>query len=233
MRKLVLLGVLALAAAATATAAFATSQATTFSFKQSSHAKGSSTGVAFKVEFGDPDAANGLPSGLKEFKITMHKGSKIDPAGATQCKTTAEDLMAKGTAACPASSRIGTGKATATNGSVNVDVAGYIFNEKAGGKNAFLFLFLLNNAYAAAFDAPVKGNTISAKGLTGAIPGGLLVTKFSGAIAKHSKGRGKKKHNLITTPAVCPKSKKWTNKASFTFLNGDKDPATTTSACKP
>jgi hypothetical protein len=233
MRKLVLFGALALAAAATATAAFASGQATTFAFKQSSRAESSSTGVAFKVEFGDPAVANGLPSGLKSFKISMHKGTRIDPAGATQCKTTPELLMSKGAAACPAASRIGKGKATATNGTAVVSVDGFIYNEKASGKNAFLFLFLLNNAYAAAFDAPVKGNTISASGLTGAIPGGLIVTKFSGTIEKRSKGRGKKKHNLITTPAVCPKAKKWTNKATFTFVNGDTDPASATSACKP
>jgi hypothetical protein len=233
MRKLVVLGALAVAAAVFATVAFASSQATTFSFKQSSHKPGTSTGIAFNVEFGDPDAANGLPAGLKDFKITMPKGSKIDPAGAPQCKTTAAKLMAQGAAACPTSTRIGTGKATATDGSVTVDVAGYVFNEKASGKNSWLFLFLINNAYAAAFDAPVKGNTLSAKGLTGAVPGGLLVTKFSGAIAKHSKGRGKKKHNLITTPGACPKSKKWTNKASWVFVGGDKDTSTSTSACKP
>jgi hypothetical protein len=233
MSKLLACGVIAVVGAVTAAVAFASSQATTFSFKQSTHAEGAPTGVAFKVEFGDPNAPNGLPSGLKDFKITMHKGSKIDPAAATQCKVTAEKLMSDGAAACPASSRIGKGKATATNGSAVVNVDGFIYNEKVGGKNAFLFLFLINNAYAAAFDAPVKGNTISAKGLTGAVPGGLLVTKFSGTIDKHSKGRGKKKHVLITAPGTCPKSKKWTNKGSFTFVNGDKDSATSTSRCKP
>jgi hypothetical protein len=232
MLKLLLCGVLVVVGAATAAVAFASSQATTFTFKQSTHAEGAPTGIAFKVEFGDPDAPNGLPSGLKNFKITMHKGAKIDPAAATQCKVTPEKLMSDGAAACPASSRIGKGKATATNGSVVVTVDGFIYNEKVGGKNAFLFLFLINNAYAAAFDAPVKGNTISATGLTGAIPGGLLVTKFSGTIDKHSKGRGKKKHNLITAPPVCPKSKKWTNKASFVFVDGAKDTATSTSPCK-
>ena len=232
MRKLVLSAVVAVVAS-TAAVALASSQATTFSFKQSTRAEGAPTGIAFKVEFGDPDAANGLPSGLKDFKITVPKGAKIDPAGATQCKTTAADLMAKGAAACPASSRIGTGKATATNGSATVNVEGFVFNEKASGKNAWLFLFLINKAYAAAFDAPVKGNTLSAKGLTGAVPGGLLVTKFSGTIAKHSKGKGKKKHNLITAPPVCPKSKKWTNKASWTFVDGTKDTSTSTSPCKP
>jgi hypothetical protein len=233
MRKLLISGVLALAAVSTAAVAFASSQATTFSFKQSAHKEGAPTGIAFEVEFGDPDAANGLPAGLKDFKISMPKGAKIDPAGATQCKTSSEDLMTKGAAACPASSRIGTGKATATDGTTTVNVEGFVFNEKAGGKNAWLFVFLINDAYAAAFDAPVKGNTLSAKGLTGAVPGGLLVTKFSGTIAKRSKGKGKKKHVLISAPTVCPKSKTWTNKATFTFLDGSKDTTSSGSSCKP
>jgi hypothetical protein len=233
MRKLALCSIVAIAVALTAAVAFAASEATTFSFKQSAKKAGAPTGIAFAVEFGDPAAPNGLPSGLKDFKITMPKGAKIDPAGATQCKTTEADLMAKGAAACPASSRVGKGQATATNGTAVVDVAGFIFNTKAGSKNAFLFLFLINNSYAASFNAPVKGNALSASGLSGAVPGGLLVTKFSGTIDKRSKGRGKKKHVLITAPKVCPKSKKWTNKASFTFVDGSKDSATSTSACKP
>jgi hypothetical protein len=232
MRKLALCIVLAIAGTICAAVAIAAPEATTFSFKQSAHSTKSSTGIAFAVEFGDPAVPTGVPSGLKSFKITMPKGAKFDAAGAAQCKTTPDDLMAKGAAACPAASRVGTGKATATNGTAVVDVTGYIFNEKVKGKNAFLFLFLINNGYAAAFDAPIKGGTLSASGLNGAIPGGLIVTKFSGSIAKHSKGRGKKKHNLITTPSSCPKSRKWTNKATWTFVDGSKDSSTSTSACK-
>jgi hypothetical protein len=232
MRKLLVVALVPLAAIGAA-AAFASSQATTFSFKQSSHKAKTSTGIAFNVQFGDPDAANGVPSGLKDFKITMPKGAKIDPAGAAQCKTTEADLMSKGAAACPAASRIGTGKASATNGSAVVDVAGFVFNAKASGKNVWLFLFLINNGYAASFNAPVKGATLSAKNLSGAVPGGLIVTKFAGTIGKHSKGRGKKKHDLITTPSTCPKNKKWTNKATWTFVDGSKDSSTSTSACKP
>jgi hypothetical protein len=233
MRKLLALAVV-VAAASGAAVAYASSQATTFSFKQSSHKPGTSTGIAFKVEFGDPDAANGVPSGLKDFKITMPKGAKIDPAGAAQCTATEDDLMSKLAAACPAASRIGSGKATATNGStVTLDVTGYVFNAKAAGKNSWIFLFLINNGYAASFSAPVKGGTLSAKGLSGAVPGGLIVTKFAGTIGKHSKGKGKKKHNLITTPSSCPKNKKWTNKATWAFVDGSKDSSTSTSTCKP
>ena len=68
----------------------------------------------------------------------MPKGAKFDAAGAAQCKATNADLMAKGAAACPAASRVGTGKATATNGTAVVDVAGFIFNEKA--KASFTFV---------------------------------------------------------------------------------------------
>jgi hypothetical protein len=232
MRKLLVFAIVVVAASGAAVA-FASSQATTFSFKQSSHKAGTPTGIAFKVEFGDPAAANGLPSGLKDFKITMPKGAKIDPAGAAQCKATEADLMSKAAAACPAASRIGTGKATATNGSATVDVTGYVYNAKAAGKSSWIFLFLINNGYAASFPAPVKGGTLSAKGLSGAVPGGLIVTKFAGTIAKHSKGKGKRKHNLITAPSSCPKNKKWTNKATWVFVDGSKDSSTSTSACKP
>jgi hypothetical protein len=235
MRKLGIVLAVAVLAAATATVALAASEITTFSVKHSAKAEAASTGISFKTAFGDPDAATGLPSGVKGFTIKLHKGTKIDPAGATQCKATAEDLMAKGPAACPAASRIGKGTATATppTGGAGVTVDAVVFNEKVSGRNAFLFMFVSNNAYVTAFDAFVKGNTMSASGLDGAIPGGLIVTKFNGTIDKHSKGKGKKKHNLITTPAACPKSKKWTNKGTFTFTNGDKDTATSTSACKP
>jgi hypothetical protein len=232
MRKLALCSFLVVAIASTAAVALGSSEATTFSFKQSTHKAGAPTGISFNVEFGDPAVANNVPAGLKAFKITMPKGAKFDPAAAPQCKATNAELMAQGAAACPAATRVGKGQATATDGNAVVNVAGFIFNEKVSGKNAFLFLFLINGAYAAAFDAPVKGNTLSATGLTGAVPGGLIVTKFSGTIAKRSKGKGKKKHVLITTPSSCPKSKKWVNKATWTFVDGSKDSSTSSSSCK-
>jgi hypothetical protein len=236
MRKLGVALAIAILAAATATVALAASEISTFSVKHSAKAEGASTGITFKTTFADPDAATGLPSGVKAFTIKLHKGTKIDAAGATQCKATDDEITSKGSAACPAASRIGKGTATATppTGGAGTTVGAVIFNEKVGGRNAFLFMFVNDQgAYVTAFDAFVKGNTLSASGLDGAIPGGLIVTKFNGTIDKHSKGKGKKKHNLITAPGTCPKSKKWTNSGTFTFQNGDKDTATSTSACKP
>ena len=235
MRKLIVCGLVAVVGAASAAVAFAASEATTFSVKQSARAEAASTGIAFKISFGDPDAPNGLPSGLKSFKIKLHKGSKIDARGATQCKVSDEALMSEGAGACPAASRIGTGTASATSaGGETVKVDAVIFNQRLGSRDAFLFVFLLNDAYVTAFDANVKGGTISSEGLTGTIPGDLVVTQFNGTIGKHSKGTGKRRHDLITTPSVCPPGgKKWTNTGTFVFQNDNKDTGSSTSACKP
>ena len=233
MRKLVVCGLTVVVGGVATAAALGASEATTYSVKQTSKAPGSSTGITFKIAFGDPQAPSGLPSGLKNFKIKLHKGSKIDPAGAPQCVASNEDVMTKGAGACPAATRIGSGSAAATTAAgqtVTVDAA--IFNERLGKRNAFLFIFLLNDAYVTAFDAAVKGNTISSEGLTGALPGDFVVTQFNGSIAKHSKGRGKRKHNLISAPPACPKSKKWTNTATFVFQDNSSDTGSSTSACK-
>jgi hypothetical protein len=235
MRKLVVCGLMAVIGAASAAVALGASQATIFSVKQSARAEGASTGIAFKITFADSAAPNALPSGLKSFKIKLHKGSKIDARAATQCKVSSEALMSKGAGACPASSRIGKGTATATSAAgASVTVDAVIFNERVGGRDAFLFVFLINDSFVTAFDAHVKGATISSEGLTGTIPGDLVVTKFNGTIGKHSKGRGNSRHDLITTPSVCPPgTRKWTNTGTFIFQNANTDTASSTSACKP
>ena len=74
---------------------------------------------------------------------------------------------------------------------------------------------------------------MSASGLTGALPGDLVVTEFAGTINKHSKGRGERRRNLITAPPVCPPgSRKWNNTGSFTFQNGDTDSGSSKGPCK-
>jgi hypothetical protein len=235
MRKLAACSVLAVICAATAAVAFAKSEATTFSLTHTTRAEGASTGIRFKIAFGDTAAPNGVPSGLKTFKIKLHKGTKLDGRGAVQCKATSEQLMSEGVAACPAASRIGAGTANATGATgATVKSDSVIFNEVVNGRDAFLFLFLIDDTVVTAFDAFIKGGTISSQGLTGALPGDLVVTEFTGTIEKHSKGRGKQRRNLITSPAVCPpRTKKWTNTASFVFVNNDKDTGSSTSPCKP
>ncbi len=235
MRKLIAGGLAVVMCMTVAAVALAKSEATKFSVTQSAKAEGASTSIKFKITFGDTAAPNGIPSGLRSFKIKLNKGTKIDPRGAAQCKVTDEVLTRDGVDACPASSRIGTGTASATSAAgATVTPDAVIFNQKVGGRDAFLFLFVVGDTVVTAFDSFVKGNTITSEGLTGTLPGDVIVTQFNGTIEKHSKGRGKHKHNLITSPPVCPpRGKKWTNTGSFVFQNGDKDTGSSTTPCKP
>ena len=234
MRKLVVYGLLTVVCGAAVGVALAATEATTFSVKQTTRAERASTGVKFKIGFADPDAPNGVPSGLKSFKIKLHPGSKIDRRGAVQCEVSNEELTSEGVAACPSSSRIGSGAVTATSAAgVSVKADAVIFNERVENRNAFLFVYTINGVFASAFDAYVKGNKISSQGLTGALPGDFVVTQFAGTINKKSTGRGNRRRNLITTPKVCPRGRKWTNTATFNFQNGDKDSGSSTSRCKP
>lgn len=234
MRKLTACSLAIVLCAVVTAVALGKSEATSFSVKQTGKKPGASIGIKFNIAFGDSEAPNGVPQGLKSFKIKLHKGTKLDGRGAVQCKPTAADLMSKGAAACPAASRIGSGSATATSvAGVSVKADAVIFNEKYEGRDAFLFVFLIDDAYITAFDGYIKGSTLSSSGLTGALPGDFVVTKFSGTIDKHSKGRGKRRRDLITAPKTCPKrSRKWTNTATFVFQNDDKDNASSTSSCK-
>ncbi len=56
---------------------------------------------------------NPVPAALNKFTISLPKGAKFNGAGAPQCKATDAELDAKLSAACPANTFVGTGKATA------------------------------------------------------------------------------------------------------------------------
>ena len=77
MRKLLVCGAIAVLAAATAAVALASSEVTTFTFKQSARAEGESTGISFKTSFGDPDAATGLPSGVLLHCVRVEEGPHL------------------------------------------------------------------------------------------------------------------------------------------------------------
>ena len=235
MSKLVPCSLIAVVSLAAAAVALGASEATTFSADQTARAEGASTGLKFNLAFADEAAPDALPSGLRTFKVKLHRGARFDGRGATQCRVTDDELTQEGVDACPPASRIGSGKATATTAAgQTVEPEAVIFNQLVGRRQAFLFLFVLNDTVAAAFDAFIKDGTISSQGLSGVLPGDFVVTKFSGTIEKHSKGRGKRRRNLITSPDVCPRGRReWVAKGTFTFQNGDKDTASSTSPCRP
>jgi len=222
MRKLTLplalLAVLALAASA-----LAATNASKFDLGLTTKKPGKSTGFKFDVAFANT-GGNPVPAALTKFTISLPKGSKFNGAGAPQCKAADKDLDAKQSAACPANTFVGSGKASAVpaGGGAPIQTTVKIANGKSG---RFEFFIAVGGNDVTGFRATAKGSKLTSQALTGTLPGGVIVTSLKGSIKKKSKD-GK---NLITTPKKCPKSKKWKFSGNFKFADGTHKPTDTVS----
>ena len=224
MRRLTLPLALLAALALAASAAAATNAALFdlgFATKKTAKSTSFSFDVAFANAGGDP-----VPAALTRFTVSLPKGSKFNHAGAPQCTATDKQLTAKGSAACAAKTQVGTGKASAVpaGGGNTINTTVKIFNMD---KKQFMFQIQLAGKDAARFFATTKRTSLASQALTGKLPGGVIVTSLEGSIKKKSSD-GK---NLITSPAKCPKSKKWTFGGTFKFADGTHK-VTDTASCK-
>ena len=213
---LALLAVLALAASAVAA-----TNASKFDLGFSTKKPEKSTGFSFDVGFSNT-GGNPVPAALTKFTISLPKGSKFNGAGAPQCKASDAELDAKQSAACPANTFIGSGKASAVpaGGGNTISTTVKIANGKSG---RFEFFIAVGGNDVTGFRATANGAKLTSQALTGTLPGGVIVTSLKGSIkSKSSKGK-----NLITTPASCPKSKKWKFAGNFKFADGTHKPTDT------
>jgi len=224
MRKLTLPLAL-LAALALAASAVAATNAAKFDLGFTTKKPDRSTGFSFDVAFANT-GGNTVPAALKKFVITLPKGSKFNGAGAPQCKAADKDLNEKQSAACPANTFVGSGKATAVpaGGGPAINTTVKIANGKRG---RFEFFIAVGGKDVTGFRASTKGSRLTSQPLTGTLPGGIIVTSLKGSIKKQSA----KGENLITTPDTCPRSRKWKFSGNFTFADGTHKP-TDTAACR-
>jgi hypothetical protein len=228
-----LVGVLALVMAVTAVASdqFTQSAKVKFSVKKANK----STGVNVTLKATDAGEPGAKPKAASKIVIKLAPGTKINPKASAQCNLTEEQVIA---GECPAKALIGTGVARANVAplipSTTEDVKAY------ASKNGITLLLTDNE------QDPNIGQTIVLKAKTSSrgvitvtvpelqpVPGVFAVlTDFTLKTKPKSKGSGKKKINLITTPKKCTK-KGWTHTVTFTYADGSaKDVRKTKQACK-
>lgn len=229
-----LVGALALVMAAVAVASPQFTQTATTKLTKKKANK--STGVSVNFKATDAGEPGGKPKAASKIVIKLAKGSRIDTRAASRCNLPDEQVVA---GRCPAKSLIGTGTAKANAfpliPSTTEDVKAY--NRKGG-----IVLLLSDNAAD-----PAPGQTIvlrakaTKKGVISVsvpelqpVPGLFVVlTDFSLRTTPESKGKGKKRKNLITTPKTCKKAKGWTHTVTFTYADGSpRDVRKTKQACR-
>lgn len=161
---------------------------------------------------------------VKTTQFVMAPGTRTNPNAYPACSKSA--LVAKGPMACPAGSKVGTGKAEVITG-LPLDpivMTAQVFTTRNG-----LLTYLTGAGQTQVIGLSMKANKIVA-----AVPRKCLVdtdcTQGEAVLKRLSVTL--KPGKLITTPAKCPASHKWTNTAIYTFVNGDTERETSTSPCK-
>jgi hypothetical protein len=188
---------------------------------------GAPTGQAPLMTWSDPGAANDVPKPIKRIDMKFHPGTSFDTSALTRCHASDDEIKLKGGSVCPASSRLGSGhtKAVFPSGSgFTTDVTLY------NARGEIIVVVTLQGNVITEFRDLVKGRTISVRPV---LPAGVSLTRLSLRIGRHSKGHGAKRRTYMRAPASCPKSRKWTTRAKFIYLDGSTQSFHSSTRCKP
>ena len=223
MRRLPIIALLALVVAVPAYAA--TRQEHKFQLSFTSKAPGSATGMKFltdRYEYKAPPAGQTIDR-VKTVKMVLAKGTRLNTGAFKACSKSA--LEERGPMACPAGSKVGTGKATVITG-LPIDpitLTAEIFVKRGG-----LLTYLTGSGQTIIIEMSVKGTTITAP-----VPRRCLIEDdcSRGEAVLKVLTVSLKPGKLVTTPSSCPKSG-WTNKVVYAYVNGDTEAHSTTSKCK-
>ena len=240
MRKLVI-GAVAVMLLAIATVAYAATEQK-YSQKFTSGSPSKSVGTKFSLEGSDPTAAdnNFRPKPARVVDLLFPAGTRIDSKGAPQCKATDADFASKGAAACPARTKVDTGRAAdnaaeAKLRGATIPAAVSAYN-RAGG----LILYIrptLGNPFVlrpVLRGTPGKNQRLvtTVKAIT--VPGDeAILTKFKLSTKPITTGSGSSKRTFIKSPPAtkCPRGKLWTFKATLTYGDGTKDTVVSQQKC--
>jgi hypothetical protein len=254
MRKLVvgvLMGALMLVAAAISMAESATSGGTVQNYTQTYSGKkpATSAGTSFETNSSDEsNPRNKQPKRVTNFDITFPKGSKIDNKAIPQCKADQNDFANASNPddACPKGSKIGSGLVAARtpfNGIADLTGTVYAYN---ANKGLLLFVNITSANQTLLLTPKFKGLKLLTPVPHTCIPPNTaqndckdaagvkqeaILTRFTLTTKPMSKGKGKKKKNLITTPKTCP-SGGWKFEANIKYDDGTAVKIPASSACK-
>ena len=192
---------------------------------------GASSGV-FATEIFNSRYPNGQLKPLRHSLITFPVGTKFEVATDT-CSATDADFKSEGMSACPASSKIGSGSATVTTTGTPVEAPPITLDATAFARtDGQILVFSIGGVY-------LSSQIITAHGRfneTSPPPSCVVVAETppcqhgefvprSLTISYPPKSRvvNGRRHNIITTPRTCPRSRHWSLGDTHTFADGTKD----------
>jgi hypothetical protein len=188
-----------------------------------------STGFRYAARYhaaGDP---HGDPPALRRLVIKLPAGTRIDTSVPGRCTASDAEIMLIGASACPPSSRVGSGQATAKVvglGTGTYDTVLY------NARDQQIEVVESGNQVVGVVHTYVHGTTLDGPVPTcitgGQPPAGCPFDEVT-LLANHlasvpiSGGKGAGRRNYATTPKTCPRSGRWSGSVTFYYADGSVD----------
>jgi len=220
-------GAVATAVALTAGAAWAQGDYGDFAMDMGTKQPGAPATLQFDIVYRNGSDPNGKPPPISGAVFHLPEGTGIDTNAVPRCTATDEEIRAVGTGACPADSKVGSGKLTAITG----------FGPPADPANADVTIFNGDRQLIEVVTAPDTDRALGSDRVT--IEGSTLTAHPPATPGGPPDGRTSVKeiHLMIdrtgyaTAPPDCPSGGRWSYSSSYEFADGSRDENAGTLEC--
>jgi hypothetical protein len=199
---------------------------------------GASTGYRFSIDYVNPDDPERKPYAVQQIVQTLHAGARIDTSVPPRCEATNAELIAQGPAACPASTRVGSGEVTVDSGMAAGPMPRLIKN-RLTFFNADSELVVLTESTNTPGPPIRTANRVAVGERTLTLqvppipafppPDPFLANKRARVVLDPISVAGR---SFISTPPSCPLAGAWTNRATFTYRDGVSQTVLSDSPCR-
>ena len=197
---------------------------------------GETSGTRLAVDYVNSEDAAAKPRAVQRVQLRLAPGTTFDTSVPPRCEASDQQLMASGPSACPAASRVGGGELDLDTG---VPGPGRILQYNVTFlSNTRQLIFVLesksNSSQRIIARAVIDGASITTDvtGVPGGPPDGYVAIKrVRLKLEPRATGQGANRRSYIATPATCPRERRWTNTAIFTYRDGVTQTLTSTSPC--
>jgi hypothetical protein len=187
---------------------------------------GAPSGRVFHDEFFNAKDRSAKPPPVQHVHIQLPHGARFNWRAVPLCTASDAELMAQGESACPAGSKVGKEVFTFDTG---IDGPNRFVTNDIAFLNNKRELIILTRERQSGARVVVRGKLgrdtldFELDPLPGTPPDGGADKREDGVYPVTG---------WLTTPRTCPRSRKWTFRADYTFRNGEKVTRRSTSPCK-
>lgn len=197
---------------------------------------GTPTGLEETIDYFDPADPAAKPPAVQRVVLRFHPGTRIDTSVPERCTASDAELIARGPAACPARSRVGTGELDVDTGQAAGTVPRVIETRVTFLNDDGAIILHVQSTNSTPQITLVSRGEVQSDAFVTQVPPLPGVSSSDPFLAIKrvrfdldrivANGRG-----YITTPPECPTGGSWTNRGTFTYRDGVTQVAEAASSC--